>query len=612
MREVVLYLILRQFGGSGDLMGSPGTVLAGLLGLIAAAGIGSGFTRLLGPVPGHWRLATSLVAGVAIIDLCVTLVLFWGGGVRGVELVGIGTTALGGCLLLWTLNYLRSAALPNIGQTAGRWFFAAVAAAIGINLAIAVAPSTKIDELYYHMLIPKRIIEDGGIHLYRWPHEAAFFPQTGFQLGLSAAHAAGFPEAGNVISWGLGAALVLLVAGVTKDLTGSATAGWMTGAISAVGLYPAVWHVTSGPHALGDLATATACLLAVLPDRLTGEMKAPTRLLIICLAACTAASTKISILPLAATITLLGAHRTAAQVGWKKALGITCGVWGVFYGPILLWTTLQCGSPFGLATATFFHSHYFGPETIARFVDAKGLNRTGWIPFLTWLVPSVSVGFVAAFGVMGYGAWKGEPGFKLLFGLVCGQAILIAWLLPHEFRFLGGLQYVVLILGAWVLWPSRLGRRLMARWWMILVGACLPWLAVQIYYARPFIKVVAGIESRESFLHQYAAFTEDFRALDRILPENAVIYVVNSRLPSYYAPRPVIFRLEDLRRRGPLYRFRVGGDIPAEQSSLTCTETVYENADAVAVVYRTPGRVAEHEPLKVERCEVVPAVRPDR
>lgn len=279
------------------------TLAGGLLGPIAAVGIGSGVTRLLGPIPGRWRLATSLVTGVAIIDLSVMLILFLGGGIEAVKLAGVGAVGLGCCILLVFWKCLFFALRLRIVHRSDRWFVAVIVAAVAINPVNAIAPSTKIDELYYHMLIPKRVVEDHGVHLYRWPFEAAFFPQTGFQLGLSAAHAAGFPEAGNVISWGLGAALVLHVAGVTKDLTGSATAGWMTGAISAVGLYPAVLHVTSGPHALEDLATATACLLAVLRDRLTGEMKAQTRLFLVCLAAYTAASTKISVLPLAAIIT---------------------------------------------------------------------------------------------------------------------------------------------------------------------------------------------------------------------------------------------------------------------------------------------------------------------
>jgi hypothetical protein len=548
---------------------------------------------------------------VAIIDLGVMLVLFFGGGITGVKLVGIGATVIG-CGVLY--GFRRSLTfIPGL-KTPPRpdcWFMAVVGAVVAINLFIAVAPSTKIDELHYHMLIPKRIMEDGGLHLYRLPYEAAIFPQTGFQLGLSAAHAAGFPEAGNVFSWGLGAALVLLIAGVTSDLTGSTSAGWMTGAIAAVGLYPAVWHVTSGPHALGDLATVTAFLLALLPDGMTGEMKMQTRLILVCLSAYAAASTKISILPISAVLTLIAVHRAVASIGWKKAIGIAAGVWAVFYGPIILWTTLQCGSPLGLATASMFHSHYFGPDVIAELADSVRTNQTGWRPLLVWLAPSVSIGVVIAFGVVALASWKHDRIFKVLFGLVCGQAILIAWLLPHEFRFLGGLQYAVLVLAAWVVWPSRLGGRLIVHWWLVLLGLCLPWLAVQAYYATPFIKVDLGITSRDSFLREYVAFTEDFRALDRILPANAVIYVVNSRLPSYYAPRPVIYTLEDLRGRGPLYCFTVGPDAPPVESSLSCTNTVYTNRNAISIVYRTPGRSPEHEPLTVERCVVARGVGPD-
>jgi hypothetical protein len=288
-------------------------------------------------------------------------------------------------------------------------------------------------------------------------------------------------------------------------------------------------------------------------------------------------------------------------------------MWGVFYGPIVLWATLNTGSPFGLATAELFHSHYFAPETIARYIYYTGLNKTGWISLLTWLAPSVSIGAIAALGILAYAAFRrGEGVFKIVLGLVLAQAVFIAWLLPQEFRFLGGLQYVVLILAAWVFWPSPLGIRLAARWWLVLLGLCVPWLAVQIYYARPFINVVSGIEGRDDFLRKYVAFTEDFRALDRILPTKAVLYVVNSRLPSYYAPRPVIFTLEDLRGRAPLYRFTVGDDGPADQNLLKCSATVYKNPDAVTVVYRTPGRAAEHEPLKVESCQIVHAFRADR
>jgi hypothetical protein len=592
-------------------MASLGTIAGGLLGLIAAAGVGCGFIRLLGPIPSRWRLAVSLLSGVAIIDLAVMLVLFFGGGVEGMKVVGMTAVVIGCGALLASWQSMSPLSRLKVAIRPDRWFVAVIVVACAINLLIAIAPSTKIDELHYHMLIPKRVLQDGGLHLYRQPFEAAIFPQTAFQLGLTVEHAAGFPEAGNVVSWGLGVALILLVAGVAKDLTGSPTAGWMTGAISAVGLYPAVWYVTSGPHALGDLATVTACLLALLPDTPTGELKPKMKLILLCLAAYTAASTKVSNLPVAATITLIGVYRAAAQLGWRKSTGIALSVWGAFYGPILLWTTLQCGSPFGLATATLFHSHYFGPETLARMDFARKVGPEGWRTHLSWLAPSVSVGVVAGFGVVAIAALRRGSAFRIVVGLVCGQALLIYWLLPHEFRFLGGLQYVVLILGAWALWPSRLGACLIRGWWIVLFAMCLPWLALQVYYAEPFVMVDAGIKSRDSFLNEYVAFTEDFRVLNRILPADAVLCVVNSRIPSYYAPRPVIFTLEDLRGRAPLYRFTVGSNPPLQQPSLSCLETVYENNNSVVVAFRTPDRVPASGPLRVERCDVVPPDRPD-
>jgi hypothetical protein len=321
-----------------------------------------------------------------------------------------------------------------------------------------------------------------------------------------------------------------------------------------------------------------------------------------------AVSTKISNLPVAATLTLIGVFRVRAELGVRKAAGIALAVWIAFYSPIILWTTLQCGSPLGLATATLFHSHYFGPDSIDQLRAAKDLGPKGWMPIFQWLASSVSVGVVAAFGIVASAAFKRERISMVVGGLVCGQAILIAWLLPPQFRFLGGLQYVVLILGAWVFWPSRLGTRLMARWWLVLLGLCLPWVAAQIYYAGQFLKVDLGFVSRDRFRDKYVAFSEDFRALDRILPSNAVLYA-RTRLPAYYAPRPVIFDLEDLRGRGPLYRFALSNSTSEDKDSLSCSEIVYANDRAVRAVYRTPGRNPDYEPIIVERCEVTPAAQ---
>ena len=144
----------------------------------------------------------------------------------------------------------------------------------------------------------------------------------------------------------------------------------------------------------------------------------------------------------------------------------------------------------------------------------------------------------------------------------------------------------------------------MAQLWMVPAALCVPWLAVQAYYSIPFLKVVTGIVSRDDFLDRYVAFSKDFRALDRILPPDAVLYVQGARLPAYYAPRPVIFRLKDLRGRSPVYRFAVDQASRPGDRILSCTDAVYENPNAVTATYRTPGREPVRQTLRVERCRV--------
>ena len=56
------------------------TFLGGVLSLAAVLGIGAEFTRRLGSVPGPWRLSTSMVAGVSIFDLAVSLLLYLAAG----------------------------------------------------------------------------------------------------------------------------------------------------------------------------------------------------------------------------------------------------------------------------------------------------------------------------------------------------------------------------------------------------------------------------------------------------------------------------------------------------------------------------------------------------
>jgi hypothetical protein len=210
--------------------------------------------------------------------------------------------------------------------------------------------------------------------------------------------------------------------------------------------------------------------------------------------------------------------------------------------------------------------------------------------------------------------------------LLLFQAALVAWKLHFDFRFMGGLEYVAVLAAAvtlaqraprpgtpnyrhaWEQWGNRLNK---SRNW-ILVFAAIPWLGAQIYYLRPFAEVVCGWLPRTQFLERYVALAGDFAALDRMLPQDAVLYIPDSgrRLPNFYAPRPVVITPLDLHGRGPVYRLTLEPSADAEpidaRSSLHCGQVVYSNDGAIVETYRRPGAVPTTGIVKVESCEVQP------
>jgi hypothetical protein len=222
-------------------------------------------------------------------------------------------------------------------------------------------------------------------------------------------------------------------------------------------------------------------------------------------------------------------------------------------------------------------------------------------------------------------ALRGYRTSRLAAVLFLFQALVVAWKFRFEFRFLGGLEYIAVIVMAltlakegsdpaadnanhgppeWGVWGRRLER---SRNW-ILLGIGVPWLGAQIVYARPFAEVVSGWTPRNQFLERYVALSRDFAALDGMLPKNAVLYLPDGRPPNFYAPRPVVLTVLDLRGREPVYRLTLEPTPAVEaiegQSILSCGATVYSNDDAIVVAYRTPGRKPMVGRVDVQKCEI--------
>src|SRR5208282_2699414 len=82
----------------------------------------------------------------------------------------------------------------------------------------------------------------------------------------------------------------------------------------------------------------------------------------------------------------------------------------------------------------------------------------------------------------------------------------------------------------------------------------LPWLGIQIYYAKQFFPVSLGLE-KATFYERYVAFYADYIKLDQVLSKDTVLLVPDFRLDAVYAPRPIFFDLADLPQGNPVVLF---------------------------------------------------------
>src|SRR5262249_44674789 len=122
---------------------------------------------------------------------------------------------------------------------------------------------------------------------------------------------------------------------------------------------PAVWHVTSGAHAMGDLAMATAVVAFCSRESLLVSLSPWAYAATLSTLLLAAATSKISLLPLSMAILCLGIlpllQRSDLRV-CSKILSAVVIPWIIFFGPVALWTWVQSGSPFGPVLSGIFGS----------------------------------------------------------------------------------------------------------------------------------------------------------------------------------------------------------------------------------------------------------------
>ena len=471
------------------------------------------------------------------------------------------------------------------------------------NLLISLAPSTKIDELYYHMLVPSRIVSDGALRFYREPWEGAIWPDMLYQISAAPAHAIGFPDAANVVSWGLSITLLWFAWRIIRaNAKPPAWAGLWVASL-CVGIYPAVWHVTGGAHAMGDLATAAAIIAFCNREYLLGKISAPTYAAMLSILLLSAAASKITLVPFCAVLLCLSVWPLFKLARPWQVMLMLAAPWLIFYCPIAVWTWSQSGSPFGPVLAGMFglsiYPQGWPQETFQSTRLASQLPPVTELPYIfASYSPLIWLGVIGAIF-----ATELSKVIRLTLGcLLLLQCILIYWLLPYDARFLGGLQYGLLI--AFAAFVARKSEDLLASGRAIGIACAIflvPWLGIQTYYAKQFFPVAFGQE-KAAFYERYVAFYADYVNLDRLLSKDTELLVQDFRLGAVYAPRPVVFDPVDLQRGKQAVLLASPESIhtiSAPTSGYKVGDLIYENAQAVTVTYRTPGKSASIGPLQV-------------
>ena len=545
-----------------------------LLGLLRAA-LPAPFCQIVAVLLGIQ--ATSLavqIAAMAQVATPLVLITIWGGSLLG-----------GVAGWVFCRPPRDAGSLPSIPRIA---LVIAVAAA-GLNLLAAVVPSNKIDELYYHMLLPARVVADHGLAIYRAPTEAAVLPQMAYPFFAAPLHALGYPDAPNIVSWMLSLMLVWLGWTLLRQRGIANPVAYCLVAAFLVGAYPMVFHVTGGSHAFGDLSLTAAVVALVLADSLLVACGPVQFAFMVSLLAWSAASSKVSLFPIAGAVTLLGlifAWRASRSAG-ERACTIATAVmpWLVLGTPLMAWTFFQTGSPFGPLLAGAFGPSLFRPEVFADFAEVSRIsnrsplqrvlidNLAGYSP-LVWL---------AAIGAL-ISSTAPRPARLWGAALLLSQCLIIAWLLPYHARFLGGLLYGLAICFALYL-PVRLASWRPVTVFAVALGVA-PWMLGQAVYAQQFAKMAFGPEDRSAFYRRYIAFFDDFTKLDRLLPANAVLLATDTRPPAVYAPRPMVFNLADVPPGREVYAFSEVVPKASDYPGYMLGAEIYANPTAHRTVFR--------------------------
>ena len=593
------------------------TLLFGLFAALSFLGAGKFFfERLFGKeIPSHFALPASMLLGLLSYSLFLQLIGFAHAAspslLKALLFVQLGA---GNALLIFTSrSWFSSEGVGLLSEWKNSLLSSKTAMLLAfllglslfVNLVIALAPSTKADEVYVYMHVPLRMLQDGGIFYERIApiHIASWIPQLHYQLIAAPFYALGLTDALNVVSWSLSVLFVFFIVRTVHEKTRSTAYSLLIALGLYVGMHSPVWYVTGGAGAF-SVFSMTILTYMTLDSRALAERFGSFRLLgMASLFSVATAASKLTYLPVSFLCLAICALLVWQRAGYRKfwtVFAVSASFWVFFYLPAFLWSWSASG---------FILGPMSDPANAAE--TSMGMASWSWEVIryevaiaLAELSPFVWGGCALFF--LFPGMQKERYSFFAAFFLFGAQILLFVWKLPLHFRYFGGLHFG-LALFFWINGVDYFRKRIIVnikRYRFLAVLGIFPWLFLQIFYSASFSPVVLGAENPQTFAARLLPFYTDFEALDKLLPEDAVILVASHSRTPVYASRRVIHskkELNILQDVGPLFFF--GSPMTENLFPRFLPELVYQNDFATLYTFRTPGRAPILGPLRVYRLE---------
>lgn len=528
--------------------------------------------RWLRSLPDFVRLPAELIAGVLTVSLVVQAFALDDAStapvMTAVWYLGLLVAALVLVVPLVTQAWRRPRAF-RFAPGAGWWWAPVLVLCIALLLS-GVAPESRADEISYHALAAARLLTDGGLKFYALPWEASVVPQLVWHYSLVPVYAACGSAAGGVASAWLGIVLALAAASLVMRYSGSAALAAATALVTLSGGYVFVFFSTTGPHAFSYLAGFTAVAAVGWSPEILAAAGAEGYAAVVAIGCAGALTGKITMLPVVGIITLMALRDVfvATPDGRRRAVAIAFLVLVPLaaIGPLTAWDWWASGSPLGAVTAKMSHTGTFDAEAMAALDGTRQMFSDGFkwrFEAAYWSLPLVA-GALAALVL------EPDATRRLRWWLIAGaQALVILLFLPKELRHFGGIQYPLFASGLMALAERlrqwlRSSTRFDARLATAVQLAAAPWALFGLWLTMIYLPVDLGQTAAASFIRHYSGLQADYDALDTVLPEDATLLIGRSRShltqyswyarpPIYYAPRPVLFDIAQVRGQHPLY-----------------------------------------------------------